>query len=231
MFTIRSIGERFGAVFTSRPDDAKAKSIVPGLSTRVVPNGVDTEYFRTRSEDPTADDVTVLFFGTFNYFPNCDGMRYFLKDVWPLLTQQHSGARLKIIGADPPAELLAYRSDCVEFVGRVDDLRPHLAGSAVTIAPLLIGGGTRLKVVEAMAMSKAVVATSLGAEGIVARSGEELLLADSPEEFAAAVSGLLRDRDRRLRMGALARACVEQRYSWESAALELERFYREVLDH
>ncbi len=162
-----------GVVFTSIPDEERARTHVPVLKSRVVSNAVDVDYFRPRPDDPPCDGRTVLFFGTFNYFPNRDAVLFFLREVWPRLTEIHPEARLKLIGAAPPKEVLAHAGPRVEVVGMVDDLRPHLAEAAVAIAPLLIGGGTRLKIVEAMAMAKPVVSTTLGAEGIAAEPGRE----------------------------------------------------------
>jgi glycosyltransferase involved in cell wall biosynthesis len=187
------------------------------------------EFFRPRSDDPPSDGCTVLFFGTFNYFPNRDGVLFFLREVWPKLLASHPQARLKIVGADPPPEVLAYKGPRVDVAGQVEDLRPHLAEAAVAIAPLLVGGGTRLKIVEAMAMAKPVVSTRLGAEGINATPDREILLADDPEAFAAAVGRILDDSELRARMGQAARALVEARFSWDAATEHLESLFYEVL--
>lgn len=218
-----------GVTFTSAPDQMRARAVVPSLRSRVVPNAVDVEFFRPRPEDPLSDARTVLFFGTLNYFPNLEGVLYFLREIWPRLSESHPEARLKIVGAAPPPEVLAYRSPRVELTGLVDDLRPHLAQAAVAIAPLLVGGGTRLKIVEAMAMAKAVVSTSLGAEGIAATPDKQILIADTPESFAAAVGRALDNAGLRASLGQAARALVEQRYSWQVAAESLEDFFHEVL--
>jgi polysaccharide biosynthesis protein PslH len=221
--------EADGVAFTSAPDDERARSIVPALRSRVVPNAVDVEFFRPRPTDPPADSTTIVFFGTFNYFPNRDGVLFFLREVWPRLASSHPQARVKIIGADPPPEVRSFQGPRVDLAGLVDDVRPHLAGAAVAIAPLLIGGGTRLKIVEAMAMAKPVVSTSLGAEGIAATPGREILLADSPQDFAAALGRLLDDGAMRASMGRAARTLVEKQYSWDAVALGLEKFFRDLL--
>jgi glycosyltransferase involved in cell wall biosynthesis len=219
-----------GVLFTSVPDEDRARQLVPSIRSRIVPNGVDIELFRRRPEHPPPDGRTVLFFGTFNYYPNHDGALYFLREVWPLLAASHPRARLKLIGADPPAEIAAFAGPNVEVPGLVSDIRRHIAEAAVAIVPLRIGGGTRLKVLESMAMGKAIVSTRLGAEGIDAASERDLLLADNPAEFAAAVGRVLDDPVLAARLGASARRLVEQRYSWETAGRDLERFYRELLD-
>ena len=182
-----------GVAFCSDTDEARALSLVPRLRSRVVPNAVDLEYFARRGDDPPPDGRTVMFFGAIDYFPNEEALRYFVRDVWPRIEREQPQARLKIVGRRPTPEVLSYRGPRVEVTGEVDDVRPHLASAALTIAPLRIGGGTRFKIIEAMAKSKAVVATTLGAEGIALESGRHLLLADTASSFAAAVVRVLRD--------------------------------------
>jgi glycosyltransferase involved in cell wall biosynthesis len=219
-----------GVLFTSATDEDRARELVPAIRSQVVPNGVDVEYFRRRPEDPPPDGRTVLFFGTFNYYPNHDGALYFLREVWPLLAASHPQARLKLIGANPSAEMTAFAGPRVELAGLVPDIRRHVSEAAVAIVPLRIGGGTRLKVLESMALGKAIVSTRLGAEGIEATHDRELLLADDPAGFAQAVGRVLDDKGLASRLGASARALVEQRYSWETAGRGLEGFYRELLN-
>src|SRR5208283_3320077 len=172
-----------GVTFCSEADQARARHLVPSLTSAVVPNAVDVGYFRPSPAGPSPDGKTVLFFGAINYFPNVDGLLYLLREVWPLLARSHPEARLKIVGQAPTPQILAFRGPRVEVTGKVEDVRPHLAKAAVTVVPLRVGGGTRFKILEAMAMGRPVVSTSLGAEGILARPGEDILLADEPEAF------------------------------------------------
>ncbi len=218
-----------GALFTSAQDEGRARALVPSVRARLVPNAVDLRFFAPSPEYPASDGRTVLFFGTFNYFPNLDGVLFFLRETWPRLAASHPGAHLKIIGADPPAEVRAFQGPRVELAGLVPDVRPHIAQAAATIVPLRIGGGTRLKILEAMAMGKPIVSTRIGAEGIEATDEHELLLADEPGAFAVAVGRLLDDGALAGRLGAAARALAEQRYSWDAAGRNLERFFREIL--
>ncbi len=190
---------------------------------------MNIEYFKPRPTNPPSDGCTVMFFGALNYFPNQDGLLYFLREVWSLIEKSNPKARLKIVGQHPTPEILAHQGPRVEVAGKVDDLRPHLASAAVSIAPLRIGGGTRFKILEAMAMAKPVVSTSLGAEGIDAEPGRHLLLGDDAASFAAAVSRVLGDPQLGSRLGREGRALVEERYSWASAAQTLEGLYREAL--
>lgn len=218
-----------GVTFTSAQDEARARELVPQVRSAVVPNAVDLQAFAPRAGDPPSDGRTVLFFGAINYHPNLDGVLFFLREAWPRLAAAHPQARLKIIGQHPTAAVLAHRGPRVEVTGLVDDLRAHLAAAAVVIVPLRLGGGTRLKILEAMAMAKPIVSTRIGAEGIEATPGRHLLLEDAPADFAAAVGRLLDDPRACAALGAEARALAEARYSWESAALRLEAFFGQVL--
>jgi polysaccharide biosynthesis protein PslH len=218
-----------GVAFCSGADQSRARQIVPALRSVVAPNAVDLDYFRPGPSDPPPDGRTALFFGAINYFPNVDGLLFLLREVWPLLLRSHPSARLKIVGQHPTPEILAFRGSGVEITGRVEDIRPHLAGAALTIAPLRMGGGTRLKVLEAMAMAKAVVSTPLGAEGILAEPGRHLLLAEDAPGLAAAIGRILDDPGLGARIGAAGRRLVEDRYSWDASALAMEGLYHELL--
>jgi polysaccharide biosynthesis protein PslH len=219
-----------GVTFCSEADEQRARELVPSLRAAVVPNAVDVEHFRPSPALPPSDGRTVMFFGAINYFPNVDGLLYFLRDVWPRLEETHPEARLKIVGQYPTAEILAFQGPRVEVTGKVDDLRPHLSGAAVTVVPLRVGGGTRFKILEAMAMGRPVVSTSLGAEGIAAQPGRDILLSDDALGFAAAVGRVLDDAALGADLGARGRALVERYYSWEAASGRLEHFFFELLE-
>jgi glycosyltransferase involved in cell wall biosynthesis len=133
----------------------------------------------------------VVFFGLLSYFPNVDGVTYLVQEIWLLIAEAHPKARLKIIGGQAPRSLQALVRPGVELTGFVSDLRPHLAEAAAVVVPLRLGGGTRLKIVEAKAMGKAIVSSTLGAEGIEAVPGRDLLIEDQPAAFADAGSRLL----------------------------------------
>jgi len=213
-----------GVALTSADDQRQALAICPSLQSAVVPNGVDVEYFRRTPEHPPPDGRTLVFFGTLGYFPNQDGMLHFLGETWPRLQQLRPAVRLKIIGPRPTPEVLRHQGPSVEVTGRVDDLRPHLAGAAAIIVPLRVGGGTRLKIVEAMAMGRPIVSTTVGAEGIDAVPERDLLVGDTPEAFAAQLCRLIDSPDLGARIGASARALAEREYSWASVGARLERF-------
>ena len=172
----------------------------------------------------------MVYFGLLSTVPNVDGVIHFIKDIWPRIVEANPEARCKIIGGRPPPSLLALAGPRIELTGFVSDLRPHLAAAAAVVVPLRLGGGTRLKIVEAMAMGKAIVSTTLGAEGIDAVAGRDLLVEDQPAAFADAVNRLMAQPGLAARIGQSARQLAVKRYAWSGAALALEGFYREILE-
>jgi glycosyltransferase involved in cell wall biosynthesis len=163
-----------------------------------------------------------------DYHANVDGVRWFSDEVFPRIRAVRPDAEFQIVGSHPTREVerLARRSG-IEVTGFVEDVRPYLRAGAVVVIPLRIGGGTRLKVMEALAMAKPVVSTSVGAEGIGVTSGKDVLLADGAAEFALAVIGLLQQPEYGLWLGGAGRRLVEDCYSWKSIAADLERIYEE----
>jgi glycosyltransferase involved in cell wall biosynthesis len=186
------------------------------------------DYFQLRSGDPAPDGRTLVFFGQLSYVPNIDGLVHFFQEIWPRIAAASPDARCKIVGGSAPPAIRALAGPRVELTGFVPDLRPHLAEAAAVIVPLRLGGGTRLKIVEAMAMGKAIVSTTLGAEGIEAASGRDIVLADDPAAFADAASRLLADPGLAARIGRSARQLAVERYSWSGAVQALEGFYRRI---
>jgi glycosyltransferase involved in cell wall biosynthesis len=224
----RASWRRFdGVVLTSARDEAFVNREVPGTPTAVAANGVDVDAFVPVAGHEEPD--TLLFFGAINYFPNHDGVAFFIDQILPKIRAVRPRVRFQVLGPGASSEILARAGDGVEIIGMVDDVAPFIERAAAVVVPLRIGGGTRLKVVEAMAKGKAIVSTRLGAEGIDAVEGEHLLLADEPQQFAAAVEKLLADRVLAGRIGVAARELVEDRYSWVSVGGGLEGFYVELL--
>ena len=219
-----------GVYLCSAEDERRLLDVIPGARTAVIPNAADVEYYQPRPTDPPPDGRTVVFFGLLSYAPNVDGVIYFVQKIWPRIAEAHPEARFKIIGGRPPPSLQLLAGPRVELTGFVPDLRPHLAAAAAVVVPLRLGGGTRLKIVEAMAMGKAIVSTTLGAEGIEAVPGRDLLIEDQPEAFADAVNRLLGDPELAARIGQSARSLAVERYSWSGAARALEGFYRGILE-
>jgi glycosyltransferase involved in cell wall biosynthesis len=167
-----------------------------------------------------------------DWYPNEDGILFFIDAILPHIRRKVPGVRLIVVGRNPTHRLreIAERSR-IEVTGTVDDVRPYIAEAAVYVVPLRVGGGTRLKIFEALAMGKAVVSTSVGAEGLPLIPGEHYIPADEPTEFAYAILALLKDSTRRKRLGLAGRRLVEERYSWSQVAREFELRCEEVVAH
>jgi polysaccharide biosynthesis protein PslH len=227
---LRTYRDADGVYLCSAPDERRLLDQVPAARTMVIPNAADVEYYQPRPTDPPPDGRTVVYFGLLSTVPNVDGVIHFVRDIWPRIAAEHPQARCKIIGGRPPPSLLALAGPRIELTGFVSDLRPHLAAAAALVVPLRLGGGTRLKIVEAMAMGKAIVSTTLGAEGIEAVPGRDLLIADEPAAFADAVNRLLAEPTMAARIGDSARQLAVERYAWSGSARALEGFYRQILE-
>lgn len=188
-----------------------------------VPTGVDAEYFRAR--EPVAASTDLVFVGSMDWAPNIDGIDWFQREVLPLILEKRPGCSTAIVGRTPPAAIqqLPARFPGVKVTGTVPDVRPWLWGSQVSIVPLRVGGGTRLKIFEAMAAGVPVVSTTIGAEGLGARDGETIRIADAPEAFAEACLALLADAAERERLRENALEMITSLYSWEAVAGEFER--------
>jgi glycosyltransferase involved in cell wall biosynthesis len=187
-----------------------------------VPTGVDTDYFAPAASDPASRNL--VFTGSMDWLPNEDAMLFFCREVLPLIRAEESGVTLTIVGRTPtPAVKRLAEDPAVTVTGRVDDVRPYMKDAAVYIVPLRIGGGTRLKIFEAMSMAKAVVSTTVGAEGLPVTSGANAVLADQPQAFAREVVRLLRDVGCRHQIEAAARALVLEHYDWSAVAGSLEQ--------
>jgi sugar transferase (PEP-CTERM/EpsH1 system associated) len=182
----------------------------------VIPTGVDTEYFTPWAEPEQPD--TMVFTGSMDWMPNEDGVTYFADKILPLVHSEIPAASFWAVGRRPPRRVQVLASDHVIVTGAVDDIRPYLGKAAVCVVPLRSGSGTRIKIFEAMAMGKAVVSTSMGAEGLPVRNGENIILADDPADFAQETVRLLRDPERRAELGRAGRRLVEEKYGWASVA-------------
>ncbi len=191
--------------------------------THVVATGVDTSYFQPAPVGEVAPHHLV-FTGSMDWIPNEDAMVYCCEQILPRIRAQVPDATLSIIGRAPtPAVRRLGDAEGIEVTGAVDDVRPHVATGAVYVVPLRIGGGTRLKIFEAMAMGKAVVSTTVGAEGLPLTDGVDVVLADDPQAFAERTVALLRDAEMRARLGASARRLVVDRYDWSAVSGDLEQ--------
>ena len=214
-------------ILVSGVDEQALRDRVPDVHTAVVPNGVDVEYF---TPAPAPQSRTLIYTGGMNMFANRDAVMHFVGDIWPLIKASAPDARFVAVGQDPPKELvsIAARDPHITVTGYVDDIRPFVRQSAVYVVPLRVGGGTRLKVLDAMAMGMPLVSTTIGCEGLDVTPGEHLVVADTPASFAAATLALLADPGHRAELGRAARALVERRYAWPVIGQQLVDVYEDA---
>jgi len=193
----------------------------------VVPNGVDVEHFRPGTGDIAAR--TVVFNGILTYRPNVDAAEHLVDEIWPLILRRHPDARLTLVGRASEQDRRRLTRPGVDVTGEVPDIRPYLRRAAVVAVPVRIGGGTRLKVLEGLALGKAMVSTSLGCEGIDVRDGEHLLIGDGAESFASRVTELFDDPARGEELGRAGRRLIERTYSWDLVGRRMETVYAKML--
>jgi len=222
----RRICERFdNCVVVSEIDKEELQRISPEAKISVVPNGVDIEYFRPTYEDFAEN--TLIFVGGMTWFPNLDGALWFCEEIWPLVKREIPEPKMSFIGRNPPKKVLELaKTDNIEAPGFVDDIRPYVSKAAVYVVPLRVGGGTRLKILDAMAMGKAVVSTSIGCEGLEVTPEENIIVADSAEEFAKRTVELLRNPDLIKRLGIAGRKLTEEKYDWNIIGMKMEEVYQ-----
>jgi glycosyltransferase involved in cell wall biosynthesis len=203
--------------------DAEAMCQMFGVTCKSVPTGVDIEYFR-RPERP-APQADIVFVGSMDWMPNTDGVEYFVREILPLIRQRVPECAVAIVGRSPSRATLALaeRDARIQVTGTVPDVRPWLWGAKLSIVPLRIGGGTRLKIYESMAAGTPVVSTTNGAEGLEVEDPTNIHLADSPCAFADRCTDLLDGEDERRRVAAAAFSLVSSRFSWDAVAAEFEK--------
>jgi sugar transferase (PEP-CTERM/EpsH1 system associated) len=221
-------------VAVSEADRDALQRLAPGLAVTVVPNGVDLAFYRAAEialpagQGPLSriGPNALVFTGKMDYRPNVDAVLWFVEAVLPRILAQTPDAHFYIVGQRPHSRLDRLAGHpAVTITGRVPDVRPYIAGASVYVVPLRIGGGTRLKVLEAMAMGRPMVSTRLGCDGFPFTDGQQVLFADEPEAFAEAVVRLLRDREAAARLGRAARAYVEAHFGWDAIVPRLEALY------
>jgi polysaccharide biosynthesis protein PslH len=214
---------RFAHVIAVSPIDAEViRREYAVASVGHVPTGVDLEYFcASRPRPPESREL--VFIGSMDWMPNDDAIRWFASDVFDRVQERVPGTRLLVVGRSPSRGMraLAARNSAIEVTGTVADVRPYLERAAVCVVPLRVGGGTRLKIYEAMAMGVPVVSTAIGAEGLPLRNNEHLLIADTADEQVSAICALLTERTRAAQLAAAARRHVQEHCGWDAVA---ERF-------
>ncbi len=217
-----------GIVAVSQSDACEINQICPEARVEVVDNGVDLDYFNHQPQK--LDKNALVFVGSMDWRPNQDAVTYFVKEIFTLIRQKKPEAHAIFVGRKPPEFIRAYNDiDGIEVTGSVNDIRPYVHSSAVYIVPLRIGGGTRLKILDAMAMHKPIVSTVVGAEGLDVTDGENILLAKTAQNFADQVVRLMEDKALQEKLAINGRELVEAKYGWDSLAAKLENFLTEVV--
>lgn len=216
---LRYLNESTHVLTVSDTDTAMFAKDISAAKISIIPTGVDIDYFQpVNGEEPDS----LVFTGSMDWMPNEDGILYFVEEILPLIRRQRPATKLWIVGRKPGDRIKVLADTGIEVTGRVEDIRPYIAKGAVYVVPLRVGGGTRLKIFEAMAMGKAVVSTTIGAEGLPVTNGADIILADGPQHFANEVCRLMGSRKERTRIGDGGRKLVQEKYSWTAVAKHLE---------
>lgn len=225
----REMCPRFDANLVVSREEGEALRTATGVRTfDVIANGVDVEAFQPVRRHPGSK--TLIFAGRLDQYANRDAILHFVRTCWPVILAQQPQARLLIVGANPPADVraLADGTSGIEVTGFVDDVRPYFERAAATVNPLRDGGGTRLKVLDALALGMPIVSTTFGVGGLDLAPEVEVLIADSPEAFASQVSRLLSDPALQERLAVSARRVAEERFDWDRLAAHLSSVYVRV---
>jgi len=226
-----TVARRFDRVVAVSASDREELEGRFGLrNVREIPTGVDAEAFHPSGLEPETDHV--VFCGSMDWLPNQDAVRWFVAEVLPRVVGARPGARLTVVGRNPPPELVAATAGepSVRFTGRVEDVRPWLERASCVVVPLRIGGGTRIKIYEALAMERPVVSTSVGAEGLPIEDGQHYLLADGAEAFAGKVVECLARPEEARAVARAARLYVARRFGWDRVADAFAAIGREAVE-
>jgi glycosyltransferase involved in cell wall biosynthesis len=215
-------------ICVSSEDQRRLSSLCPGATIEIVPNGVDLDYFSPGEVEE--DDTCLVFTGSMDWQPNEDAVSYFCDYILPIIRESLPEVRFYIVGSNPTDRVLKLsRQKGVIVTGSVEDVRPYIARAAVYVVPLRVGGGTRLKILQALAMKKAVVSTAVGCEGLDLQPDEHLFVADEPRQFAAKTIQLIKDPLLRCRLGENGRNLLREKFDWDVIVKGLELEYRKLI--
>ncbi|MBE0673006.1 MAG: glycosyltransferase [Anaerolineales bacterium] len=210
--------------------DKELLSHITGVGNfEVIENGVDIDYFTPSFS--IKKNKSIIFAGRLDQYSNRESLLYFCSKVWPLIKKKHPDMRFTIIGNNPPVKLMeiAGNDKNIELLGYVDDVRPYFANAMISVCPIKDGGGTRIKILDALSMGMPIVSTSIGCEGIDVTPGADVFIADTPEEFADKVDHIVSDTCKRQSMGKNARKTAEENYSWKAIGAKLDRLYSKYI--
>lgn len=214
----------------SHPDAAELLEICPQANVALCENGCDTDYLQpTKTESPEPGHL--LFMGDFKWYPNRYAILYFIKEVWPELVRECPSVKLTVVGAHSPKELirLASRDGRLQITGFVEDIRPYFRKADMVICPIRDGGGTRLKILDAMAMGKPIITTSIGCEGIDVIPGRDVVIADTAHEFVVQIKSLMANPSMKAQLSSGVRRIAERKYSWTAISNRLLQTYESAV--
>ena len=214
-------------VVLAQADADALHKLNPELPISVIPNGVDTDYYVPTAREP--DEPALLFVGNYDYAPNVDAALRLARQIFPAIKQRIPKARLMLVGNAPPSALQSVASADIDVTGRVPDVRPYYEQALIFVSPLHMGAGMKNKLLEAMAMQKAIVATTLSCEGIAVEHDKHLLIAESTDEIIKAILRLMKDGNLRQRLALAGYQLLDANYTWRHVAVQYETLYRRLV--
>ena len=225
-FELETCSNSDAVICVSHQDSLALKQLLPLLDPTVLPNGIFLSDYPESIQHPTIMPPTLVFSGKMDYRPNIDAAVWFANEIFPSIQKLHDEAKFIIVGQSPTRQVCnLVNHPGITVTGTVDDIRPYISAATVCVVPLRMGGGTRFKILEAMALSKPIVSTTIGAEGFPITSGKEILIADTPEDIVRAINSLLCSEDDRVVLGKAARAFVSNKYRWQTIVPIVENLY------
>ena len=215
----------------SEVDAIRLKKIAPSCNVVEVPNGVDIDYFESKHISPT-NETRLIFVGTLNWYPNIEAVRFIAYEIWPKVKTSIPGIKVDIIGANPPRDItrLAEKEKDFYVHGFVDDVREYIERAGIYVCPINDGGGTKLKILDAFAMQKAVIADPIACEGIAVEEGKNVLFAQNVDEYVTHIKRLITNPQERNSLGKNARQLIEERYSYQMIGKKLSSLYESCID-
>ncbi|MFL2650995.1 MAG: glycosyltransferase [Anaerolineales bacterium] len=225
-FEIEICSNSDAVICVSHEDCTALKKLFPRLNPTILPNGIFLSDYPETTKHAKITPPALVFSGKMDYRPNIDAVNWFSNEVFPIIRNMHDEVKFLIVGQSPTRQVLNLaKRPGITVTGSVDDIRPYIAAATVCVVPLRMGGGTRFKILEAMALSKPVVSTTIGAEGFPVTDGKEILIADNPQDLVRAIDSLLCQKDNRVLLGKAGRTFVSNNYRWKAIMPIVEKLY------
>lgn len=218
-----------GAIAVTHKDASTIADLNVGYTVEVIDNGVDTSYFKPQISKVEPDHL--VFTGSMDWRPNQDAVHYFVKEIFPILKQARPNLKVTFVGREPPKHIWNLnRIEGISVTGTVDDVRPYIAKAAIYIAPLRIGGGSRLKILEAMAMKKPVISTTIGADGLLVEDGKNIILADDNSKFAEQIIWLMENQNMMQKLAENGYSLVNEKYRWQKLSEKYNSYIKTIVE-